>query len=161
MPLHRRARSRPSKPAQADPTVAAPKVVAPPVPGRSSAAAASAAAASGQHSEIYSARRGRILAVDDDEDLVNGLAEVLDTIARVVRERNQVRQQVKALSAEGRYSAYILIALPVGLFFYIQIVNPDYGQELLRGGGLIALITGIVLIFLGGIWMRNLTKLEY
>ncbi len=100
-------------------------------------------------------------AVAINRELGGDLAEVFDNIAGVVRDRNQVRQQIRGLAAEGRMSAYILIALPVSLFFYIQIVNPDYGGELLRGSGLWALIVGIVLIFLGGIWMRNLVKLNY
>lgn len=100
-------------------------------------------------------------AVAINRELGGDLAEVFENIAGVVRGRNQVRQQIQALAAEGRMSAYILIALPVSLFFYIQIVNPSYGRELLRGSGLAALIVGIVLIILGGIWMRNLVKLKY
>ena len=42
------------------------------------------------------------------------LAEVLDTVGQTIRERNQIRRQVKALSAEGKLSAFVLMALPFG-----------------------------------------------
>lgn len=54
------------------------------------------------------------------------IAEILDNISRLIRERIQFKRQVKALTAEGRYSAVILICLPIFLFCYIYLVNYDY-----------------------------------
>ncbi|MFT7599374.1 MAG: tight adherence protein B [Acidimicrobiales bacterium] len=100
-------------------------------------------------------------AVGINRELGGDLAEILDNIGSVVRDRNQLRLQVKALAAEGRISGIVLVALPVGLFFYIQIANPNYGRELLRGGGLVALIVGVILIVLGWLWINKLSKLNY
>ncbi|TLM69276.1 MAG: type II secretion system F family protein [Deltaproteobacteria bacterium] len=54
------------------------------------------------------------------------VAEILDNISRLIRERIQFKRQVKALTAEGRYSAAVLIALPIFMFIYIYITNYDY-----------------------------------
>ena len=43
-----------------------------------------------------------------------------------LRERESLHRQVRTLSAEGRLSAYILIALPIGIFFYMMLVNYEY-----------------------------------
>lgn len=54
------------------------------------------------------------------------LAEVLDTVGHTIRERNAIRRQVKALSAEGRLSAWVLMALPVGIVAFLTATNPAY-----------------------------------
>ncbi len=56
------------------------------------------------------------------------LAEVLDQVGKTIRERNQIRRQVKALSAEGRLSGIILVALPIVVFFSLL----DHAAGLLR-----------------------------
>lgn len=58
------------------------------------------------------------------------LAEILDKIGYVVRERYRILGQVKALTAEGRLSGIILIALPFGLFFLMIYIKPDYIERL-------------------------------
>ena len=54
------------------------------------------------------------------------IGEILDNISRLIRERTQFKQHVKALTAEGRYSAFILIGLPIFMFFYIYLTNYEY-----------------------------------
>lgn len=54
------------------------------------------------------------------------LAEVLDKIGYVVRERFKIMGQVQALTGEGRISGVVLMALPVGLFFTVYYLSPDY-----------------------------------
>jgi tight adherence protein B len=58
------------------------------------------------------------------------LAEILDKIGYVVRERYRILGQVKALTAEGRLSGVILIALPFGLFLMMLHIKPDYIEKL-------------------------------
>lgn len=58
------------------------------------------------------------------------LAEILDKIGYVVRERFRILGQVKALTAEGRLSGIILIALPFGLFLMMLHIKPDYVEKL-------------------------------
>jgi tight adherence protein B len=54
------------------------------------------------------------------------LAEILDKIGHVIRERYKILGQVKALTAEGRLSGLVLIALPFGLFLMMLHMKPDY-----------------------------------
>ncbi len=58
------------------------------------------------------------------------LAEILDKIGYVIRERYRILGQVKALTAEGRLSGVVLIALPFVLFFTMLHIKPDYVQML-------------------------------
>lgn len=58
------------------------------------------------------------------------LAEILDKIGYVVRERYRILGQVKALTAEGRLSGIILLALPFGLFITMLHIKPDYVEKL-------------------------------
>jgi tight adherence protein B len=58
------------------------------------------------------------------------LAEILDKIGYVIRERFRILGQVAALTAEGRLSGIILIALPFGLFLMMLHIKPDYIEKL-------------------------------
>ncbi len=57
------------------------------------------------------------------------LGEVLDNIAEVIRQRIKLRRKVKAISAEGRFSALALTALPLVMFGVIQLTSPDFYGE--------------------------------
>jgi tight adherence protein B len=54
------------------------------------------------------------------------LAEILDKIAYIVRERFKILGQVRALTGEGRISGVVLMALPVVLFFAVYHLSPEY-----------------------------------
>ena len=54
------------------------------------------------------------------------LGEILENLSAVIRQRFKMRRKVKALAAEGRASALILSALPIGMFTMVQIVAPDF-----------------------------------
>lgn len=58
------------------------------------------------------------------------LAEVLDNISGVIRERIKLFGMVKALTAEGRLSGWVLLALPIGVFFMEMFINPSYASQL-------------------------------
>jgi len=69
--------------------------------------------------------------------------------------------QVRALSAEGKLSAYILIAMPIGLFFYMLKVNPDYVSLLWTTFlGVIMSIIGVLLMVVGSLWMRKVIEVK-
>ena len=54
------------------------------------------------------------------------LAEILDKISHLCRERFQIRGQIQALTGEGRMSGVVLLALPPGLFIMMMFINYDY-----------------------------------
>ncbi len=67
--------------------------------------------------------RWTTMAIRIQREVGGNLAETLRTTAATLREREMLRRQVRALSAEGRLSAYILIALPIGCFVYSMFVE--------------------------------------
>lgn len=58
------------------------------------------------------------------------LASLLETIAETIRERIRLRRDIAVLTAQGRVSGAILIALPICIFFMLFIINPKYMSEL-------------------------------
>jgi tight adherence protein B len=54
------------------------------------------------------------------------LSEILQNLSGVIRERFKMRRKVRALAAEGRFSAMLLSAVPVGLFLILRLIAPDY-----------------------------------
>ncbi|QJF51803.1 type II secretion system F family protein [Roseobacter ponti] len=54
------------------------------------------------------------------------LAAILATLSRVIRNRLSMRRRIKAISSEGRMSAYILSVIPVAIFLFTSIGSPDY-----------------------------------
>jgi tight adherence protein B len=59
------------------------------------------------------------------------LAEILDKIANVIRDRVQLMGAVQAYTAEGRLSGWVLLALPIIVFFASLVLNPDYARVLI------------------------------
>jgi tight adherence protein B len=90
------------------------------------------------------------------------LAEVLDTVANTIRERGQVRRQVASLSAEGRLSAYVLIALPFFVVLFLSLVNPGYLAVFTATAiGWAMLAVAAVLLVVGIFWLRATVKVEF
>jgi len=105
--------------------------------------------------------RWTIMAIGIQRQVGGNLVEVLSNTVDTMRERAQMRRQVRALSAEGRLSAYILVALPLLMAGYMFLVRRDYIRALYTTApGLTMLIGSVVLIVVGSIWMRNIVRLE-
>jgi len=101
-------------------------------------------------------------AIEIQHEVGGNLAEVLDTVASTIRERNQIRRQVKALSAEGRVSAIILLALPFAIAGLIAVVSPDYLGELTGTlGGRVMLGFAALLMIAGGAWIKKIVNVEF
>lgn len=100
-----------------------------------------------------------VQAIDINREIGGNLAEILDTITSTIRDRNRLRRQVSALTAEGRLSAIVVMILPFALAGAMSVTNPTYikvlfttttGMLLLAGGG--ALMLG------GALWLRKLVS---
>jgi len=101
------------------------------------------------------------MAIRIQREVGGNLAETLRTTAATLRERESLQRHVRALSAEGKLSAYILIALPIGIFLYLLKVNHDYIALLWsRPMGLAMLAGGIVFLGLGMAWLKAVVKVE-
>jgi tight adherence protein B len=78
-----------------------------------------------------------------------------------MRERTRLRRQVRALSAEGRFSAYILIALPIVTSAMLLVIRPDYVRPLFTTTpGQAMTVLAVLLTVVGWLWMRQTIKVE-
>lgn len=101
------------------------------------------------------------VAVNIQRETGGNLAEILDSISRLIRERVQFGRHVQALTAEGRLSAWILIALPLVMFLYIYFINYEYISMLwTERPGLILLIGGIISQVVGAYVMKRIVAIE-
>ena len=91
------------------------------------------------------------------------LAEVLDRVAGTIRERNQIKRQVRTLSAEGKMSAYILMALPVLIAGVLSILSPEYISQFLTSGllGYAMILVALLMFAVGGFWMSRIVKIRF
>lgn len=90
------------------------------------------------------------------------LSEVLDQVANTIRERNEIRRQVKALAAEGKLSGIILVALPLFVFAFLLLTQPAYfGGFLDNIMGIIALVVAVILLVVGSLWMAAVVKVKF
>jgi tight adherence protein B len=95
-----------------------------------------------------------VIAVLLQRETGGNLAELLDNIAALVRQRQQLRQSVRALSAEGRLSAWILSILPFALAGAIAVINPellsllwtDPAGRAMSASALLMMVTGILVM---------------
>jgi tight adherence protein B len=102
-----------------------------------------------------------VMAVRIQREVGGNLAELLLQVAATLRERDYLRRQVKALSAEGRFSAYILLALPPCLIGYMFMANREYLRPLYTTSlGYVMLVVMVVLMGIGSFSMKKIIKLD-
>ncbi len=89
------------------------------------------------------------------------LVEVLEGIANTMRERFKFYSKLRALTAEGRASGWILGLLPLVVAFLIYVTNRAYLEELGHGAGRVILFGGVALGLAGNYWIRDLAQVEY
>ena len=89
------------------------------------------------------------------------LAEVIDNIARIIRERFKLRGQIRVLSAEGRFSAGVLCLTPILLALVIRIANPSYIAVLYEdpGGRMLATIA-VIMMLIGILVIRKMIQIR-
>jgi tight adherence protein B len=105
--------------------------------------------------------RWTAMAIDIQRQVGGNLAETLRNTAATLRDRQSLGRHVKALSAEGRLSAYILIAMPIGIFFYMMAVNRAYVELLWTTMiGMVMSVGGIISLLVGIFWMNKVVKVE-
>ena len=89
------------------------------------------------------------------------LAELLDNISSIVRARLKLLGEVRTLSAEGRLSAIILIALPFATGGLINIITPQFMQILWTDPAGIRLVgCALIIMLLGIVWMRSIIRIR-
>lgn len=102
-----------------------------------------------------------VMAMRIQRETGGNLAEILETTVETLRERDRLRRHVRALSAEGRLSGYILIGLPFAMAAWLLMVRRDYVSALWTTPLGLAMLTGAaVLMAVGAFWMSRWVKVE-
>lgn len=101
-------------------------------------------------------------AIQINREVGGDLASVLDHIADTVRERAQIKGQVRALAAEGKLSAYILIALPFFVAGAISFSSPGYINVLFESTlGWMIVSGGVLMMAIGSFWISRMVKIKF
>jgi tight adherence protein B len=102
-----------------------------------------------------------VMAIRIQREVGGNLAELLDTVARTMTERERLKREILSLTAEGRLSAWILGIFPplVGVLLYL--IQPDYMKVLFENSlGIIAMIISAVMAGFGFAWLRKIMAIE-
>jgi tight adherence protein B len=98
-----------------------------------------------------------VMSVIIQRETGGNLAEILENIARLIRERFKLQGRIRVLSAEGKLSAIILVAIPFFLAFVLSIINPGYINTLFEDPiGIILVAFASVMMALGILMMRKM-----
>ncbi|MHA7297386.1 type II secretion system F family protein [Pseudarthrobacter sp. MDT3-1] len=101
-------------------------------------------------------------AIQINREVGGNLAEVLDQVNETIRERGEIKGHIKALAAEGKFSAYILIAMPFGIVLMLMTLNPGYMNPMFSHPlGWAMLGASFVLMTIGSLWMRKIIDLKF
>jgi tight adherence protein B len=100
-----------------------------------------------------------VLAMLVQQQTGGNLAEMLDKLAHIIRERYKLRGKIKALTAEGRMQAIVLLGLPPAMFLIMMSMNRDYAGILLAHPSL--LWTTVISETIGALWIRKIVNFDF
>jgi tight adherence protein B len=100
-----------------------------------------------------------VLALVVQQQTGGNLAELLDKLSVVIRERFRIRGKIRALTAEGRLQAAILLILPPAMLVFILLANRKYGQALLDHPSL--LVGMFIFELIGALWIRKIVNFDF
>ena len=102
-----------------------------------------------------------VTAVSIQRETGGNLAEILDNLAHVVRERFKILRQVRTHTAHGRFTGYVLLALPAALAVALSFNSPEHIRALFTTNmGQTMLIGAVVMQTIGFIWIKRVIKIE-
>lgn len=101
-----------------------------------------------------------VLAIRIQREVGGNLAELLMTVADTMTQRERLRRDVSALTAEGRVSAIVIGMLPPGLAAVMYVINPEYITQLFAAPGIYLLVAAGVSMLIGFVWMKKCVEVE-
>ncbi len=103
-----------------------------------------------------------VTAINVNHDIGGNLAEVLDRISQTIRDRVRIAGEVRAITAQQRLSAIVLIGLPFAVTLIVYVMNPDYIALLWQNScGLAMIGVGVVMLMVGIVVIRRILVLKY
>jgi tight adherence protein B len=102
-----------------------------------------------------------VMAIRVQREVGGALSEVLETAVDTMRERARLRRHVRALSAEGRLSAWVLTGMPIVLAAFMFTFRREYLRPLYTTPlGLMMLLSSVVMMGFGIFWMTRVIRVE-
>ncbi len=102
-----------------------------------------------------------ITAMSVQREVGGNLAEVLDAISFTIRERVRIKGEIKAMTAQGRITGYVITALPFALAGLIYMITPDFMGGLFTDScGWVMIIVSIIMIGLGYFVINKIVSIE-
>jgi tight adherence protein B len=101
-----------------------------------------------------------VTAINIQHEVGGNLAQILTTIGHTIRERVRIKGEINVLTAQVRFSGYIITAMPVGLALIIFVLNPDYMSTLFAWPWVCMPIASSVMIVIGFFVMRKIANIE-
>ena len=102
-----------------------------------------------------------ITAINVQREVGGNLAEVLDTISFTIRERIRIKGEIRALTAQSRYSGYMIAIVPVILTGVVYLINPGFMNLLLQHTcGHIMIVVAVVGIVLGFVVIKKVVDID-
>lgn len=90
------------------------------------------------------------------------IKEMLENLYNLLREKKKLAQKAKALSAEARFSIFLIGFLPIGLFVALWILDPNYIEDFLKNpNSSLILLIAFAFWGIGFLWMFKLTRFKY
>ncbi len=102
-----------------------------------------------------------LMSVAIQREIGGSLATLFQTVSDAVRERQQFRRRVKAITSTGRSSAYVLLALPFFTAGFITIVNPGYLKPMFTTSiGQVCLVAMVVMMVTAGFILKKIVTIK-
>jgi tight adherence protein B len=102
-----------------------------------------------------------VMAIRIQREVGGNLAELLDTVAETMTQRERLRHEILALTAEGRLSALVLGVFPPAFAVILYLIQPDYMKTLFTSSfGIMAVIASAVMACFGFVWLRKIMAIE-
>jgi len=102
-----------------------------------------------------------VLALRIQREVGGNLAELLDTVAATMTQRERLRREVQSLTAEGRFSSIVLTVMPFFFLAAFQVLQPTYVPQLFHDAiGVMALIASGIGVVVGWFWLRKIVNIE-
>jgi tight adherence protein B len=102
-----------------------------------------------------------VTAIGVQQQVGGHLAEILDTNAVTIRERVRIKGEIRTLTAQGRYSGYLVAFLPIGIMVTLNFINPEFMQPLFTELiGQILLVVGAIMMLIGFFAIQKITNIK-
>lgn len=102
-----------------------------------------------------------VMALEIQREIGGSLSHILDGVASTIKSRAEIQREIRVISAEGRMSGYILIALPIFSFISLFVIRPEYVSFFWSNpAGFAMMGVFIALLAVGWIWMSKVVAVR-